>query len=78
MVLPLEIAVGLVAVSAALGALMIAIAGRFPPVPGQRGFSPFVTVGVVVVASIAVSAMATLLRLFRNKRADGRPSGGAE
>src|SRR5918999_1446329 len=101
MMLPFEIAVGLVAVAVALvwsampsepsplrraslvvmaiGALMIAIAGRFPPLPGQRGFSPFVNVGVVVVvASIEVSAAATVLRLFRKTRSNGRPSSGVE
>jgi multisubunit Na+/H+ antiporter MnhB subunit len=99
MLVPLEIAVGLVvvaialvwsamrsepsalrratSVSAAIGAIMIAIAGRFPPLPGDRGFSPFVMAGVVVVVtSIVVSALATLIGLVRKKRPDGRPSGG--
>jgi hypothetical protein len=100
MLVPLEIAVGMVivaislvwsamrwepsalrralTVSMAIGIIMIAIAGRFPPVPGQTGFSPFVMAGVVVfIASLALSAGATLVGVIRRNRPSRRPSGRA-
>ena len=101
MVVPLEIALGLVviaiglvwtamrsersalrralSVSTAIGALMVAIAGRFPPLPGETGFSPFVMAGVAVVAaSILVGALATLIGFIRKPRHNGPHSGRAD
>jgi hypothetical protein len=97
MLVPLEIAAGMVivaislvwsamrsersalgraaSVSIAIGALMVAIAGRFPPTPGEAGLSPLVTAGVVVVtASIFVHAVATVVRLIKKARPGDHPS----
>ena len=101
MLVPLEIAILLLALSvtlvwdalrreesgakraamvlSAIGAMMIAIAGRFPLPPGVRGFSPFVTTGaVIVVAGFALSGLFTVVAAVRKHRLRGRSAGHGE
>jgi hypothetical protein len=66
-------------VLSALGAMMMAIAGRFPLPPGVRGFSPFVTAGaLIIVAGFAFSALFTLAGVVRTRRRRRGSAGPAE
>ena len=57
----------------ALGGLMMAIAGRLPPAPGQRGLSGFVVAGAVVIGiGIGVRVIASAGSLIRQLAASGR------
>jgi hypothetical protein len=59
--------------------MMMAIAGRFPPLPGVRGFAPLVTVGaMIVVVGLVLSGLVTLVAVVRKRRHGGRPAGRAE
>ena len=60
-------------VVSALGAMMIAISGRFPLPPGTTGFSPFVTAGaVIVVVGFVVAGLVTVGDVVRRRRSRGR------
>jgi hypothetical protein len=64
---------------AAIGGLMIAIGGRFPPGVGETGLSPFVTAGaVVVVAGLLVSSLLDLMEIFRKRRLRERSASRGE
>jgi hypothetical protein len=61
----------------ALGGMVMAIAGRMPPLPGEKGFSPFVTVGGLMVtggliASMGLSLGSLIERLISRRRPSDR------
>jgi multisubunit Na+/H+ antiporter MnhB subunit len=69
---PKRAAMGLTAV----GGIMMAIAGRMPPSPGETGLSPFVTAGAMIVTGSLIAryglSFASLVEkiLFRRRRED--------
>jgi hypothetical protein len=60
----------------AIGAMMMAIAGRFPVTPGVTGFSPFVTAGALIAVSGMVISIAITAVAFLRRRLGG-PAGRA-
>ena len=56
---------GAAAVSA-IGAMLMAVTGRFPTLPEQTGFSPLVTAGSwVLIAGLGISVIATIASIIR-------------
>jgi hypothetical protein len=59
-------------VLSAIGAMMMAIAGRFPLPPGVTGFSPFVIAGaLIIVAGMVISIVIGLVEFFQRRRLGG-------
>jgi hypothetical protein len=60
----------------AIGAMMVAIAGRFPLAPGVTGFSPFVTAGaLVIVAGMVMSIIVGVVAFLGRRRLRNGPVG---